>query len=143
MLVDFSEGNVVVGDSLVGVGILFMGGGTRPAKDFRVAARVAPAIAGASAFPTRNSAQQGQFIDQDFRAVLLFTGGLVVPGPSLNLALDEELSALLHIVADDLGRALEGDEAVPFGLVFPVAMAVLLPVSGGERKAGNSHATCR
>jgi hypothetical protein len=36
MLVDFLKGNVVVGDSLIGVGILFMGGGTRPAKAFRV-----------------------------------------------------------------------------------------------------------
>jgi hypothetical protein len=52
------------------------------------------------------------------------------------------LSALLHIVADDLRRALEGDKAVPFGLVFPVPMTVLLPVSGGEREAGDSHATC-
>src|SRR5271170_5197373 len=134
MLVDFLEGNVVVGDSLISVGILFMGGRTRPAKGVRVAARVSPAVAMAAVFPTGTAAQQGQFIDQDFRAVLPFTGGLVVPGPCLDLALDEELSALLHIVADDLGRALEGDKAVPFGLVFPVAMTVLLPVSGGERK---------
>jgi hypothetical protein len=71
-----------------------------------------------------------------------FSEGNVVVGDSL-IGVGILSRTLLHIVADDLGCALEGDETVPFGPAFPVAMAVLLPVSSGERKAGDSHATCR
>src|SRR6185312_10542961 len=94
--------------------------------------------AGATAFA--GLAEQGELVDQNLRAVLLLAGFLIVPGARLNLALDVELGALLYIVADDLGGAVEGDEVVPFGLVLPVALLIFLPVSRGEREAGDSRA---
>jgi hypothetical protein len=46
----------------------------------------------------------------------------------------------LDVVADDFGGALEADDIMPLGLVGPVALGVFLPVGGGEREAGDSHA---
>jgi len=91
----------------------------------------------AAAFAFSAAGEQRDVVDDDFRAVFLFAGGLVVPGAGLNLALDVELGALLHIVADDLGSALEGDEVVPFGAVGPVAGRVFGAVGGGKAEAGN------
>ena len=44
---------------------------------------------------------------------------LVIPGTGLDLALDEDLRALLDVVADDFRGALEADEVVPLGLCRP------------------------
>jgi len=134
----FLEGDVVVGDAYVGVvglavagrGALVVGGGA----GFGVAATAGGAFAAGLA------AEQGEFVDEDLGLVFLFAAGLVVPGAGLDLAFDEELGALLDVVANDLGGALEADQVVPLGLVGPVALGVLLAVRGGEREAGDGHA---
>jgi len=55
-------------------------------------------------------------------------GLLVLPAIGGDLALDVELGALLHVVAHDLGGAVEGLQVVPFGVILPVALRILLAV---------------
>ncbi len=114
------EGDVVVGDALVGV--VGLGGGGALRRSWRWRIGVAAAAFAAAA----GLAEQGEFVDEDLGLVFLLAGLLVVPGAGLDLAFDEELCALLDVVADDLGGALEGDEVVPLGLVGPVALLILL-----------------
>jgi hypothetical protein len=74
------------------------------------------------------ASQQGQLIDQDFGAILFFSIGSVVPRAGPDLAFYEGSRSLLHIVEDNLGGPVEGDEAMPFGLILPIALAILLMV---------------
>src|SRR5580704_5408759 len=131
------EGDVVVGDADVGVvGLAAAGWGA-----LVVAGGVGLGVAAAGGpFATGLAAEQGELVDQDLSLVFLFAAGLVVPGAGLDLAFDEELRALLDVVADDLGGALKADQIVPFGLIGPVALGVFLAVGGCEREAGDRHA---
>ena len=122
-----SEGDVVVGNSLIGV-MLVAGGRSCLPITARVASRVASVIAMAGSAEVAATAEQTQLVNQNLGAILLLARFFVIPGTGLDLAFDEELSPFLHVVANDLCRAVECDEVVPFSLVSPVAVAVLLPV---------------
>ena len=130
------EGDVVVGDARCRrsrAGWLGCAG---------VAGGVGLGVAAAAAFARRRlAAEEGEFVDEDLGPVFLLAGLLVVPGAGLDLAFDEELGALLDVVADDLGGALEGDEVVPLGLVLPSCLCwSFCAVGGGEGEAGDGHA---
>src|SRR5580704_311156 len=87
------EGDVVVGDALVGVV------GLTGWRTLVEAGRAGLGVAAAAAFGC--AAEEGQFVDEDLSLVLLLAGLLVVPGAGLDLAFDEELGALLDVVSDD------------------------------------------
>src|SRR5580704_16990981 len=98
------EGDVVVGDALVGVV------GLTGWRTLVEAGRAGLGVAAAAAFAaaTGCAAEEGQFVDEDLSLVLLLAGLLVVPGAGLDLAFDEELGALLDVVSDDLRGTAEG-----------------------------------
>ena len=121
------ERNVVVRNALVGV-ILIAGGRSCLPIAARVAARVASAIAVAGSAGVTATAEKAQFVNQNLGAVLVLARVFVIPRTSLDLAFDEDLSPFLHVVANDLCRAIECDEVVPFRFVSPVALAIFLPV---------------
>jgi len=108
-----SEGDVIVRDALVSVVRCIGGGGRLSWAGGPVAAALTAA----------RLAEEREFVDQNLGLVTLCARLLVVPRARLDLALDEELSALLHVVADDLRGTLERDQIVPFGLIDPVACA--------------------
>src|SRR5580658_7304636 len=97
------------------------------------------AVSGAAILRTA-AAQQRQIMDEYLRPVALLPGFLVIPRARLDLALDEELRALAHIIAHDLRGPAVSDQVVPLGPVGPIALTVLLPVGSRERKADGKRA---
>jgi hypothetical protein len=87
---------------------------------------------GGPAFIFRTTAQQGDVVNENFGPILLLARFPVIPGSGLDLALDQKLRALPHIVANDLGGAVESYKVVPLRPVLPVSLAILLAVGGGE-----------
>ena len=87
---------------------------------------------GGPAFFFRTTAQQCEVINENFGPILLLARFAVIPCAGLDLALDQKLRAFPHIVANDLGGAVEGDEVVPLCPVLPVSLAILLAVGSGE-----------
>ena len=66
---------------------------------------------------------------------------LVVPGPRLDAALDVDLLALLQVVLQRLGLLAEQDDAVPLGLLDPVAgLAVLATIGGRDAETRDREA---
>src|SRR5258708_4348318 len=86
----------------------------------------------APAFVLGTAAQQSEVVNENFGPILLLAGFPVIPRAGLDLALDQKLRAFPHIIANDLGGAVESDEVVPLRPVLPVSLAVLLAVGGGE-----------
>src|SRR5580704_6779675 len=86
--------------------------------------RSSAAVVVAALAALASAGEQNELIHQHFGAVLLLARRLVIPRPGLDFAFDVKLRALLHVIADDLGSALEGDEIVPFRAVGPVAGGV-------------------
>ena len=84
--------------------------------------------------------EQADVADDDFGAVDLFVGLLVVPASCCEASFDVEFVALLYVVADDLGEFAVGGEVVPLGLVLPVALLVLVALAGGEAEVGDGLA---
>ena len=125
-----SEGDVIVRDALVSVVRCIGGGGRLSWAGGPVAAALTAA----------RLAEEREFVDQNLGLVTLCARLLVVPRARLDLALDEELSALLHVVADDLRGTLERDQIVPLGLIDPVALRILRAIRSCEGKARDGHA---
>src|ERR1700729_212961 len=87
--------------------------------------RASCALIASAAFAPAATAQQRELVHQDFGAVFLRAGFLVVPASRLDLAFHKNLRALLYVIAHDLRGPLEGDQVVPLRLVAPVALRVL------------------
>ena len=84
----------------------------------RAARAAAVAFAAATTFAT--SAQKNQVPGDDFGHVLLLVGLLVIPGASLQAALDVDLIALLQVFTGDLRQTLPEHDVVPFRAVLPL-----------------------
>src|SRR6266700_6875820 len=85
---------------------------------------------GSPDFVFRTTAQQCEIVNENFGPILLLARFPVIPSAGLDLALDQKLRAFPHIIANDLGGAVECDEVVPLRPVLPVSLAVLLAVGG-------------
>ena len=124
----FLERDVVVGD-FRGLGVVVGCRGGALVEACRGGAG-GTAVAAAGAFFAAR--EKGEFVDDDLGAILLLARLLVVPTAGLDLSLDVEFGAFLHVVANDLRGAGEGDQVVPFGAVLPIALGVFLTVAGGH-----------
>src|SRR6202034_4186733 len=65
------------------------------------------------------------------------------PGAGLNAPFDVQLRSLFHVVADDFGGALEGDQIVPLRAIGPGAGLVFGAVRRSQRKGGDGRAAAR
>ena len=111
------EGDVVVGDA--GVGVVGLGGGGSCAVwRWRI-------WSSRRLLRPSSARQKGQVVDQDFGFVF-FWPEVLSSQEGFEASFDVEFIALLDVVADDLGGALEGDEIVPFGLIGELAILRLL-----------------
>src|SRR5262249_28088388 len=86
------------------------------------------------------SAQQHQVLSDNLRFVLLFTALLVFPARGLEPALDVNLGAFLHVLADDFRQALPGNDVVPFCPVLPLTRFVFVALVRRQAELGYGNA---
>jgi hypothetical protein len=128
-----SEGNVVVGFAATHrIEAAATAGGAAATRRGPTAVGAATAtavvvvvLAPAAAAATAAAAEQLDTVGDDLRRVPLLPV-LVVPRPRLDAAFDVDLLALLQVILQRLGLLAQQDDAMPLGLLDPVAgLAVL------------------
>src|SRR5690606_7587438 len=72
----------------------------------------------------------------DVALLAVLAGELVVA----DRALDVDLAALAQVLAGDLAELAEQLDAVPFGALLDIALAVLAHAGGGQAERGHGHA---
>src|SRR5690606_16996731 len=80
-------------------------------------------------------AQHLHLVGNDFGAVAVGAGVLVLPLAGLEATFDIDRAALAQVFARDFGQAVIEDDAMPFGFFAALAGALVLPLRGG----GNGH----